>query len=101
VEDRPLRINLKGVKMANKPRFTKKDSQVVKSYYRVLKRVQEFFGDNTKATDWMLTRNMWLGGISPLDMIEAGRSKKLEDWIVAQIDENEDSTQIKGFEGRT
>jgi len=83
--------------MSQKPRFSLKDSQVVKSYYRVLRRVTAFFGDPIKAQDWMFTENMMLGGISPLSMIEAGRAKKLEDWIVSQIDENEEPTAIKGF----
>lgn len=83
--------------MSQKPRFSLKESQVVKSYYRIHKRVTAFFSDPVKAHEWMQTPNMWFGGKSPLDMVEASRSKKLEDWIVAQLDENEPSTEIKGF----
>jgi len=83
--------------MAQKPRFSLKDGSIVKSYYRVHKRVTAFFSDAHKAHEWMQTPNIWFGGKSPLDMVEAGRSKKLEDWIVAQLDENEEPTEIKGF----
>lgn len=83
--------------MSKKPRFAEKDSEVVRAYYRVYKRVLAFFGDRTIATDWMMTENVNLGGVTPIHMIEAGLSKKLEDWIVAQIDENEKPTEIKGF----
>lgn len=97
VENRAFKLLKKGSGMARKPRFTQKDSQVVKSYYRVYKRVLEYFGDRVIATDWMMTENINLGGVTPISMIEAGMSKKLENWIVAQIDENEPSTEIKGF----
>lgn len=79
-----------GMLKNNKPRFSHKDSSLVKVYYRVYNRVLTFFeGDECKARDWMFTDNMWFGGLSPINMIDSYRGKKLEDWIVSQLDDND------------
>lgn len=80
-----------------KPRFSHKDSQLVRAYYRVYSRVVAFFNDKTVATDWMFTPNMWFGNLSPLDMINMGKGKRLENWVISQIDENEEPTTPIGF----
>lgn len=70
---------------------------MVKAYYRVYSRVHDFFKDHYKAEEWMYTPNMALGGVSPLDMINKDQSKKLENWIISQIDEDAELTRIPGF----
>jgi hypothetical protein len=47
----------------------------------------------------MFTPNMWFGGLSPLDMIDAGRSKKVEQMVIEQIDENAPPIRQIGFKG--
>jgi len=93
----PLLNRVPGSPMTRKPRFSHKDHNLVKIYYRIHRRVTDFFSDPVKATDWMMTKSMWFGGISPLDMINLYRGKKLENWIISQLDENEEPIAPIGF----
>lgn len=93
----PQVTELEKTDMPRKPHFSHKESSLVRSYYRVYKRVLAYFGNSVVATDWMFTPNILLGGKSPLDMINDSQSKRLENWIIAQIDENEEPTRPIGF----
>ena len=53
-----------------------------------IKLVEEFFGDKQKAGIWFGEFNPLLGGLSPNEMIKAGRVKKLLEFIETKIDEN-------------
>lgn len=51
--------------------------------------VLKFFnGDTSKMNLWYDTRNPLLGGVSPINMIQAGRYDKLLKWAKEQIAEN-------------
>lgn len=59
-------------------------------YQIVFKKILKFFkGHRAKATDWMLCENVNLGGLSPVQMLEVGRGKKLLKWVVSAINENQ------------
>lgn len=47
-----------------------------------------FDSNAEKVTAWLNTKNLNLGGVRPIDMLLLGRSKKLNDWIEAQLDGN-------------
>lgn len=55
-------------------------------WQKVLKR---FDGDVTKTVVWFDTVNPMLGGLSPLEMMKFGRTKKLEKFVDEQIALNE------------
>ena len=50
-----------------------------------------FQGDVLRAHAWMNAKNPHLGDVSPNQMIEMGRGKKLLAWVKAQLAENEAS----------
>lgn len=54
----------------------------------VINLVAAFFEDETKTILWLQTRNPLLGGMSPRDMIRAGRFKKLEKFVQTALAEN-------------
>jgi len=61
--------------------------------------VMEFFeGNETKARLWFETKNPLLGGISPNDMIKAGRYDKLLRWAKDQINEGKAPDAQEGSE---
>lgn len=52
-------------------------------------RLKRYFnGDTKKVWEFMKAKNPHLGGVSPLEMIRAGREKKLIDFINSYIGEN-------------
>mgnify|MGYP001471998306 CR=1 FL=1 len=52
-------------------------------------RVLAFFGgDQTKTTAWWTTPNPSLGGITPVDMCNAGKADKLLKWVKQQLMDN-------------
>lgn len=58
--------------------------------------VQRHFKHNKKKSDkWMNESNPLLGNVSPVEMIQAGRAKKLLKFIINQIEEN------GGFNGKS
>ncbi len=52
-------------------------------YFDKIKRY--FDEDSAKAWHWFTTRNPSLGGISPLDMIRAGKVEKLKQFIDSRL----------------
>jgi len=48
-----------------------------------------FDGDTAKKDLWLIAKNPLLGGISPVEMIQAGRYDKLLKWAKEQIAENQ------------
>jgi hypothetical protein len=57
-------------------------------YQATFKAVNGFFNNESKATDWMYTRNPLLGDVVPVDMIKIGRFDKLMKFIYTQLEEN-------------
>lgn len=51
--------------------------------------VAEFFKDEEKTALWLCMPNPFLGGMSPREMIHAGRFKKLLNFIQITLDENQ------------
>lgn len=60
------------------------DSVVVE----IITNVHCFFQNEKKTAFWMNTKNLNFGGVSPIEMINRGRGKKLLAWILGQLDEN-------------
>lgn len=50
--------------------------------------VNKFFKDEKKTTQWLNTKNPLLGDVEPIEMIFAGRTEKLRDFITNQLNEN-------------
>ena len=56
----------------------------------IWKHLASFFGGNEeKANLWIRTPNPLLGGISPDQMVKAGRAKKLYEFIKQQVEDDE------------
>jgi hypothetical protein len=54
--------------------------------------VYDFFEhDRVKTKQWFRTRNPQLGFVSPNTMIRDGRSRKLLQWVITQMNENQPS----------
>ena len=52
------------------------------TYQKAYKEILDFFnGDKNKALSWYMTDNPALGGMSPYNMIKAGRGAKLMKWL--------------------
>lgn len=47
-----------------------------------------FFSDVGKIILWLNTKNPCMGEVAPIDMINAGRGKKLLKWVNEQLDSN-------------
>jgi hypothetical protein len=62
--------------------------------------VNSFFESTIKSEIWFETKNPLLGGVSPNDMIDAGREEKLLKFIEYSMDENVRSVCIKRKEER-
>jgi hypothetical protein len=59
-------------------------------FYKLYALITTFFkGNALKANLWFQTRNPHLGNISPLEMIQMGRFRKLEKFILYSLEENE------------
>jgi len=51
--------------------------------------VYSFFQSERRTKEWFMCKNPLLGGLSPNDMLEAGRGKKLLTFIENQLKENQ------------
>ena len=60
------------------------DADGLESWERVKK---HFDGDAVKANRWFLMPNSMLENISPIDMVDDGRSKKLLTFVRQQIED--------------
>lgn len=50
--------------------------------------VHSFFNDKEKVSLWFRTKNLNLGGCSPIQLIRYGRTKKLVEFINDALDSN-------------
>ncbi len=53
--------------------------------------INTFFEDTGTTERWMKAKNPLLGGLSPRDMLEAGRGEKLLKFVKQQLSENKDA----------
>ncbi len=66
------------------------ESELPSSLLDIFELVLPFFdGDEKKTAIWMLTENPHLGGISPIDLWNFGKGKKLIKFIENRLSENE------------
>ena len=63
--------------------------QTIMDLIEVSNMVNEFFKNEEKTTIWLNTINPLLGNQIPIDMILAGRTEKLKNFIETQLNENE------------
>ena len=61
---------------------------VIQDLSNVSQLVNTFFKDEKKTTLWMNTSNPLLGDQEPIEMIFAGRTEKLIDFIINQLGGN-------------
>jgi uncharacterized protein (DUF2384 family) len=73
------------------PKMPKELQDRIQEWAVALNLVAQFFGDEQKTVLWFKTPNPLLGDIAPRDMIKIGRFKKLRQFILQALSENEKS----------
>jgi len=71
------------------PKMPKELQDRIQEWAVALNLVAQFFRDEQKTVLWFKTPNPLLGDISPRDMIRIGRFKKLRQFILQALSENE------------
>lgn len=71
------------------PKMPKELEERIREWAVVLNLVAQFFRDEQKTILWFKTPNPLLGDIAPRDMIKIGRFKKLQQFILQALSENE------------
>jgi hypothetical protein len=75
----------------DQPKMPKELQDRIQEWAVALNLVAQFFGDEQKTVLWFKTPNPLLGDIAPRDMIKIGRFKKLRQFILQALSENEKS----------
>lgn len=65
------------------------DQTILKEWSLMLQVIYTHFCDKDRTILWFSTPNHLLGGVLPQDMIRAGKFKKLYNFIITSLDENE------------
>jgi hypothetical protein len=71
------------------PKMPKELQNRIQEWAVALNLVAQFFRDEQKTVLWFKTPNPLLGDIAPRDMIKIGRFKKLRQFILQALSENE------------
>jgi uncharacterized protein (DUF2384 family) len=71
------------------PKMPKELQERIQEWGVALNLVAQFFGDEQKTILWFKTPNPLLGDIAPRDMIKIGRFKKLRQFILQALSDNE------------
>jgi len=71
------------------PKMPRELQDRIQEWAVALNLVAQFFGDEQKTVLWFKTPNPLLGDIAPRDMIRIGRFKKLRQFILQALSENE------------
>lgn len=71
------------------PKMPKELQDRIQEWAVALNLVAQFFKDEQKTVLWFKTPNPLLGDIAPRDMIRIGRFKKLRQFILQALSENE------------
>jgi hypothetical protein len=71
------------------PKMPKELADRIQEWAVALSLVAEFFKDQQKTILWFKTPNPLLGDVTPRDMIRVGRFKKLRQFILRALSENE------------
>jgi len=71
------------------PKMPKELQDRIQEWAIALNLVAQFFKDEQKTVLWFKTPNPLLGDIAPRDMIKIGRFKKLRQFILQALSENE------------
>ena len=71
------------------PKMPKELEDRIEEWAVALNLVAQFFRDEVKTVLWFKTPNPLLGDIAPRDMIKIGRFKKLRQFILEALSENE------------
>jgi len=71
------------------PKMPKELRDRIQEWAVALNLVAQFFRDEQKTVLWFKTPNPLLGDIAPRDMIKIGRFKKLRQFILQALSENE------------
>ena len=71
------------------PKMPKELQDRIQEWAVALNLVAQFFRDEQKTVLWFKTPNPLLGDIAPRDMIKIGRLKKLRQFILQALSENE------------
>jgi uncharacterized protein (DUF2384 family) len=71
------------------PKMPKELQDRIQEWAVALNLVAQFFRDEQKTVLWFKTPNPLLGDITPRDMIKVGRFKKLRQFILQALSENE------------
>lgn len=71
------------------PKMPKELQDRIQEWAVALNLVAQFFRDEQKTVLWFKTSNPLLGDIAPRDMIKIGRFKKLRQFILQALSENE------------
>jgi len=71
------------------PKMPKELQERLQEWAIALNLVAQFFRDEQKTVLWFRTSNPLLGDIAPRDMIKIGRFKKLRQFILQALSENE------------
>lgn len=73
------------------PKMPRELVERIQEWAVALNLVAQFFRDEQKTVLWFKTPNPMLGDITPRDMIKIGRFKKLRQFILNALSENEES----------
>lgn len=71
------------------PKMPKELEDRIQEWAVALNLVAQFFKDEQRTILWFKTSNPLLGDITPRDMIRIGRFKKLRQFILSALNENE------------
>lgn len=81
----------------------KKDQPILplsESTVDIILMLEYFFNDSKKVIQWLTTKNLNLGNVSLLHLIQIGKSKKLQNFIIQALDENGDRIFKLNIEGK-
>lgn len=67
---------------------------VTETNIEIIVNLHAFFQNYQKIKLWLTTKNLNFGNITPLRLMQMGRSHKVLEFIINAIDENESLTQV-------
>lgn len=85
---RASNVSLQSVRY-DPPKMPKELQERIREWGVALNLVAQFFRDEQKTILWFKTPNPLLGDIAPRDMIKIGRFKKLRQFILQALSDNE------------
>lgn len=62
--------------------------KVDKTFCEIIVNLHAFFNDCSKVSAWINTKNLNLGGYTPMTLIKDGRGKRVLQFIISALDEN-------------